>query len=308
MSWDPLHLPDLRGRTYAVTGATAGIGYFAAEQLATAGAHVVLVGRSPAKLEAARAALATHAPEGSSETVLIDLADLASVHRGAAELAGMPRLDGILLNGGAMDTRGGKLSADGHPLLLATHVLAHLALVTDVLPVLAAPGTPADPARIVHPSTGFVRRFPQRVDDVLAVPRVTVVAYTKAKTLTEVAAYELDRRLRAEGTPVISLLSRPGVGVDAKTPRRPGIHDETTPHRRNPYTPWAQGKDTAAWSAVRALTDPSAHGGDYFAPTGALRGDPVRDHERSAAASLSPAESARVWDELTRLAGIRAAV
>lgn len=126
------------------------------------------------------------------------------------------------------------------------------------------------------------------MNDVLAVPRVTVAAYTKAKTLAEVAAYELDRRLRAEGTPVISLLSRPGVGVDAKTPRRPGIHDETTPHRRNPYTPWARGKDTAAWAAVRALSDPSAHGGDYFAPAGALHGEPVRDPERSAAASPLP--------------------
>ncbi|GAB2510304.1 hypothetical protein GCM10027064_04700 [Microbacterium petrolearium] len=51
MSWNPDRLPDLRGRVYAVTGATGGIGYFAAEQLAAAGAEVVLVSRSAAKLE-----------------------------------------------------------------------------------------------------------------------------------------------------------------------------------------------------------------------------------------------------------------
>lgn len=306
MAWNPHHLPDLHGRTYAVTGGTAGIGYFAAEQLASAGAHVVLVARNAAKLDRARASLAEHAPQGSSTAVVLDLADLADVRRGGAELAALDRLDGILLNGGTMVAPGAARTVDGYPVMLATHVLANVALVAEVLPALAATGTQAHPARIVHTSTGFVRRFPQRVDDILAVPRLGVAAYTKAKTLTEAFAYELDRRLREAGIPVLSVLSIPGVGVDAKTPRRAGVHDETTPHRRNPYTPWAQGKDTAAWSAVRALTDPAVRGGEFYRPAGALRGEPVRDAER--AASLDPSEAARIWDELSRLAGVRVPV
>jgi NAD(P)-dependent dehydrogenase (short-subunit alcohol dehydrogenase family) len=308
MSWDPLRLPDLRDRTYAVTGATAGIGYFAAEQLAGAGAHVVLLGRNPAKLSAAQASLAAHARAGTSSTIVLDLADLEDVRRGADQLAAVDRLDAILLNGGSMDMGRSERTVDGHPMLLATHVLANLALIAGTLPVLVASGTPERPARVVHTSTGYVRRFPTRPDDVASAPRVAIAAYTKAKALTEVVAVELDRRLRAAGTPVLSLLSRPGVGVDAKTPRRAGIHDESTRRRRNPYTLWAQGKDTAAWSAVRALTDPSARGGEYFAPEGAFRGAPVVDREPTAAAALSETESARIWDELSRLAGLRVPV
>src|SRR6478736_3701683 len=40
--WDPQLLPDLHGRTYLVTGANAGLGYFSTEQLAAAGAHVLM--------------------------------------------------------------------------------------------------------------------------------------------------------------------------------------------------------------------------------------------------------------------------
>lgn len=47
MAWNPEVLPDLTGRTYAVTGGNAGIGYFIAEQLAAAGAHLVILGRNP---------------------------------------------------------------------------------------------------------------------------------------------------------------------------------------------------------------------------------------------------------------------
>ena len=79
----------------------------------------------------------------------------------------------------------------------------------------------------------------------------------------------------------------------------------STPYQRNPYTPWAQGKDTAAWSAVRALTDPAAQGGDYYSPTGRLRGLPVKIAPL-ARTSTPPADiAASVWNQLEELAGVR---
>ena len=44
MTWNPARPPTQAGRTMVVTGATAGIGYFAAEQLAAAGADVAAAG------------------------------------------------------------------------------------------------------------------------------------------------------------------------------------------------------------------------------------------------------------------------
>ena len=48
--WDPRNLPDLSGRTYLVTGATRGLGFFSCEQLSRAGATVVMTGRNPNSL------------------------------------------------------------------------------------------------------------------------------------------------------------------------------------------------------------------------------------------------------------------
>ncbi|MGX5769711.1 SDR family NAD(P)-dependent oxidoreductase [Microbacterium trichothecenolyticum] len=309
MPWNPVDLPDQRGRVHVITGATAGIGYFAAEQLAGAGAHVVLASRSASKRESARDAIRAQVPGASVSTVALDLASLDSVRSAATELAALERVDGLFLNGGTMERAGGVTTVDGLPLMLGTHAVAGLALSAELLPKLAETGRHAGvDARIVHASTGFVRRFRVDVDDITARQRGFLRDYTHAKTVTELVAYELDRRLRAGGLPVASIVTHPGVGVDARTPARPGVYDPRTQRRRNPFTPWAQGKDAAAWSGVRALTDPSATGGQFFGPESGTRGTPVRLDPNPHTAHADPERVARVWSQMEELAGASIAV
>jgi len=299
MTWDTNHVPDQTGRTVVVTGATAGIGYFAAEQLAAAGADVVLASRSADKLAVAEKAIRDRVPAASIRSVVLELGSFRSVDEAAAELSALPRLDAIFLNGGAMTMQRGAKTEDGHPVILGTHVLANFRLVAGLLPALADSST-----RIVHASTGFVARFPVSVDDLKHNPLIGIAAYTTAKTATEVFAFELERRLRAAASPVISIVTRPGVGVDAKTPERVGIRDATTPYQRNPYTHWAQGKDAAAWSGVRALTDPAAQGGDYFAPAAGIKGAPILVDPTPRTASPVGDLAERVWGQLEELSGV----
>jgi NAD(P)-dependent dehydrogenase (short-subunit alcohol dehydrogenase family) len=303
MTWNPARLPDMSGRVIAVTGATAGIGYFAAEQLASAGAEVVLVSRSPQKLLQASATIREHVPSAITHHVPMELTSLASVAAAADSLTGLSRLDGIFLNGGPMQFSRTAVTQDGLPMLLGAHAVANVALIARLLPFLAA-HRGGRPPRIVHASTEFVRRFPMGVDDLTRTPRTGIGAYVKAKTITEVYAFELDRRLRAGGVPVASIVAHPGVSVDAKTPHRTGIRDRSVPYQRNPYTLWAQGKDRGAWSGVRALTDPEAQGGEYYAPAKGVRGEPVRIELEPRTASPSSALVERVWSQLERLAGV----
>ena len=78
-----------------VTGAGRGIGLAAAAGLAQSGAHVVLIARTPAEIEAAAAEI--RAEGGSAEAIALDVTDLAAVR---AAIAAQPPFDILVNNAG----------------------------------------------------------------------------------------------------------------------------------------------------------------------------------------------------------------
>lgn len=292
--WTPANLPHSPEKTFVVTGGNAGIGFFIAEQLLDTGAEVILACRSEERAAAAITTLSAHKPHGRLGFIRLDLADPASITAAAADIRALPRVDGLILNGGAkiVDTR--TETRAGEELVFGTNQLGNFALIARVLDALERrPG-----ARIITMgSLGYlVARLDPRDIDHRSGSYAGLATYTASKYAQMLTARELDRRLRAAGMGTRSLIAQPGVALDELGPRRePAL----------PYRPWAplrartarllfQGKDAGAWPAVRATLDPAAQGGSLWGPRFlASRGAPVRARlpRRLRAENLA----ARIW-------------
>jgi NAD(P)-dependent dehydrogenase (short-subunit alcohol dehydrogenase family) len=301
VEWDPRQLPDLSGRIYLVTGATAGLGFFSAEQLTRAGAHVLLTGRHPNRLVSSREALMRRVPDASVETLLLDTSKLGSVRAAAATVRARGRLDGLLLNAGIVHPPKTRTLQDGNELVFATNVLGHFALAGELLqPLALAHGRMVWVGSI---ATSMWKYDP--VDPQLLRGYSGWRAYVQSKVATTALGFEANRRLEATGVPVASVVAHPGYSTSGRTP---GIRDVNEPTRMtrfvdNLQAAVTQSKEHGAWSLVRALVDPVANGGELWGPRLVSRGEPRR--ARAAALTRDPEVGDRLWRVCEETTGVR---
>jgi NAD(P)-dependent dehydrogenase (short-subunit alcohol dehydrogenase family) len=301
--WDPRNIPSQHGRVYLVTGANAGLGFFSSEQLARAGAHVIMSGRNPKRLAAARAALIRRVQGASVESLLLDTSNLGSVRAASATVGARQRLDGVLLNAGIVHPPAERtLTRDGVEIVFATNVLGHFALAGSLLPALRR----ASGGRMVwlgSMSTSMWRYRPE--DPQLERGYTPWRAYVQSKVATQALGLEADRRLRAAGVPVASVIAHPGYSVGGRTAGIPGVNTPSRLKRfgANLQAPITQSKEHGAWAPVRALTDPAAAGGSAWGPGWVMKGMPRP--ARVAPVSRDEAPAAELWSFCEQTAGVR---
>ncbi|MFF9314129.1 oxidoreductase [Streptomyces sp. NPDC014748] len=188
--------PDLTGKTAIVTGANSGIGLATAKALAGYGAHVVFAVRDTAK--GASAATTT---SGSTEVRHLDLADLASVRRFAADWQQPVHL---LVNNAGTAAPALARTADGFELQFGTNHLGPFALTNLLLPRVTG--------RVVSVSSQAERLGRIDFDD-LHWERARYKessAYATSKLANVLFSSELQRRLRAAGSKVLAVTAHPG--------------------------------------------------------------------------------------------------
>jgi len=306
VSWEPTALPSQEGRTFVVTGGTAGIGYFVAEQLAATGARVVVAARSPERTRVALDAIRERVPDAILDSVPLDLTSLSAVRAAADRILALGGIDGLVNNAGLVSAPGNRMggrqvTVDGHELVVGTNYLGHFALTALVFPSLRPGG------RVVglgSDSTRMVRLDPA---DLWSERRYRAFrAYAFSKHAVQGFGLELHRRLAAAGDSRGSLLAHPGYANGALSAPRPGINDGLPFGERfvAVLIPWlAQGKDRGAWPVVRAALDPEARSGEFYGPDGLLAGRPVL--AKPTRSSARPEFGAALWEQSERLAGVR---
>lgn len=287
-------VPDQSGKCFIVTGANTGIGFEIARVLGERGARVLLACRDAHKADAAIARIKRIVPRADLAFLPLDLADLENV-RVAAELAGKEsRIDALINNAGVMIPPLLR-TKQGFELQFGVNHLGVFALTSLLLPKLAE----TKGARVVVTASIAHRRGKLDWDDLNAERRYDRFGrYAASKLANTLFFLELDRRLRAAGSPVIAVGCHPGVAA-TELGRHAGSMRILMSLAYLLLNTAARG----AWPALQAATDTVTPGGYY----GALGFREMRGASGPAALTRQaqdPALARRLWDLSIAMTGI----
>jgi len=283
---------QMDGRVCVVTGATSGIGYVTARELARQGATVTVVGRNRDRTARCVAQIRQETGSEAVDSLLADLSSMTQV-RALAEAvkARHTRLDVLVNNAGAIFlTR--HTTVDGYEMTFALNHLAPFLLTNLLLDRLKA----SVPARIV--TTASVAHTGAKIafDD----PNFqhsfynAWSAYSQSKLANIMFTYELARRL--EGTGVTANAFHPGVVASGFAHNGPLLSVAMTLAR-----PMMVSAEEGAKTAIYVASSPAVEGvtGQYF----------TKEHPvRSSKESYNTESQRRLWEVSEELTGVQLAV
>jgi len=297
--WTAAQIPDQGGRLAIVTGATSGIGFVIARELARAGARLVLAVRDDTRGGVAAEVIRAAAPRAQPEVVPLDLASLASVRRFAQRFTAVHEGPDLLINNAGVMATPHARTVDGFELQFGTNHLGHFTLTGLLIGAMRDRAG----ARVVTVSSFNHRMGRIDFEDLqgeLCYRRWK--AYNQSKLANLLFAFELDRRLRAAGAAAASVAAHPGY-ADTALQGRVGTAIERRAFALGNRL-MAQSADMGALPVLYAAAAPGVPGGSYVGPDGVLG---IRGHPAIASASAAardPRLALQLWEVSERLTGV----
>lgn len=292
------HAVDLiTGQRVVITGATSGIGYETALELARRGAALTIVSRNPERGKTTAAEIETAVPGSAVDVLLADLSELDQVRDVAEQVNSRYEAVDVLINNAGVQNLTPRYTSAGFDHMLASNYLGPFLLTNLVLDRVRA----ATAGRVVVVASD-AHRMAAHIDvesfenlGEYSGSRSAILAYARTKLLDLLFALELARRL--EGTNATSNAVCPGLVATNLIEGGPafGSWDQMlskTPLLRTP----AQG----ARISVKLATDASLAGvsGRYFPSTPGSRFIPLRPAVRNADLQR------RIWNRTEELVGL----
>ncbi len=300
-TWSTKDIPDLTGKIIVVTGANSGIGFYASQEFAAKGAHVVMACRNPQKAQAAYDELKAAVPTASLDVMIVDLASLASVRAFADSfLAKFDQLDILVNNAGIMMTPYG-VTEDGFERQMGTNHLGHFALTGLLLEVIKA--TPN--ARVVNISSMAHRMGSMDFENLLyegGTGYNPQWAYGRSKLANLLFTYELQKRFEKAGIDALALAAHPG-GSDTNLGNHLG--EDLMMRLLMPIVErFMQSAADGALPTMRAAVDPQAAPADYYGPDGFMEMAGPPKKVKSNAASHNVVHQQQLWEMSEKLTGV----
>jgi retinol dehydrogenase 14 len=255
----------MKDKICLITGASSGIGFATALELARMGAKIVMVNRDPKRGEKARRAVADGSGNPSVELLLCDLASQRQIRGLAEEFRRRHDRLNVLINNAAIVPHMRTQTEDGLETQFAVNHLAPFLLTSLLLDVLKA----SAPARVVNVSSGMHSQASLDFENLQGENSYKAMKhYALTKLLNVFFTFELARRL--EGTGVTSNVLAPGFTST-------NIGRDYAFLTRMVMRIIAQPKEKGAETVVYLASSPEVEGitGKYFANKSEVRYSPL---------------------------------
>lgn len=250
-------LPSMQHKTCLVTGATAGIGFVTARELARAGARVMIVARSPEKGADVVRRIAAEAGGATAEALTADLSSQAQIRAVAREVKSRTdRLD-VLINNAGVILLERQESVDGIEMTFAVNHLSYFLLTNLLLDLLKA----SSPARIINVASGAHRGVRINFNDIGGREHYSGWrAYQQSKLANVLFTRELAKALTGSGVTANAL--HPGY-VNTQIFREPGLRGQIMRAAANLF---AISPERGAETTLYLATSPEVQGlsGEYY--------------------------------------------
>ena len=294
-------VPDQRDRIAIVTGANSGLGYETALALAKKKMKVIMACRNEARAEQSKEKIIAEVPNADVQIMMVDLKSLQSVRTFANQfLEKYTRLDLLINNAGIMMPPF-ELTEDGFESQMAINYFSHFALTGLLLPRLQ--NTPQ--SRVVMMSSIAHRGGYINLDDIHSKAKYSPMgAYARSKLACLMFAYELQRRLDAQGiASPLSVACHPGIAVTQLQQSLPAFLRVlfgvlivfVAKHSA------ARGAESTLYAALGA----NVKGGEYFGPGGKMEFKGAATKVDSTPRSKEVETAQQLWKLSEELTGVQ---
>ena len=303
--WTVQDIPSQAGRLALVTGATSGVGFHTAKELARKGAMVIMPARDMRKAKEAAERIEAEVPKAQLYLAKLDLAEFDSVREFGEHIRqryGTGSLDLLVNNAGIMALPKRTLNSQGLELQIATNYFGPFLLTALLFPLMKE----EEGSRIVTVSSTMARSARLEFDNLQSERRYVPHggAYAQSKLADLVFAFELHRRLRAANSCIASIAAHPGWALtDLGRSVSRGFRIMMKLAR-----PLYQSAEAGSLPLLFAATSPNARKGGYYGPDGRneAKGNPTAAFEP--AVTKDTTVGRRLWDESERVTDMQFAI